>query len=82
MMYIPTSKEVKYKAKSWIETFGSRGSKAIGGSISSKLVKGGLDAVMVKGNFIGLSIIGLWTFVAFFVGNKNAKLIRDNKIIE
>ena len=82
MMYIPTSKEVKYKAKSWIETFGSRGSKAIGGSISKTLVKGGLDAVMVKGNFIGLSIIGLWTFVAFFVGNKNAKLIRDNKIIE
>ena len=82
MMYIPTSKEVKYKAKSWIETFGSRGSKAIGGSISKTLVKGGLDAVMVKGNFIGLSIIGLWTFAAFFVGNKNAKLIRDNKIIE
>ena len=82
MMYIPTSKEVKYKAKSWIETFGSRGSKAIGGSISKTLVKGGLDAVMIKGNFIGLSIIGLWTFAAFFVGNKNAKLIRDNKIIE
>lgn len=82
MMYIPTSKEVKYKAKSWIETFGSRGSKAAGGAISKKIVKGGLDAVMVQGNIIGLAIIGIWTAAAVFVGNKNAKLIKDGDIVE
>ena len=82
MMYIPTSKEAKYKAKSWIETFGSRGSKAAGGSICKNIAKDGLDAVMLKGNMIGLAIIGVWTASALFVGRKNAQLIKEGKIVE
>ena len=82
MMYIPTSKEVKFKAKSWIETFGSRGSKAAGGAISKSIAKGGLDAVMVQGNIIGLAVIGVWTMAALFVGNKNAELVKNNEIVE
>ena len=27
-LYVPTSHDVKYKSQAWIETFGSRGSKA------------------------------------------------------
>ena len=82
MMYIPTSKDAKYKAKSWIETFGSRGSKAAGGSICKNIAKGGLDAVMIRGNMIGLAIIGVWTAAAVFVGRKNAELIKEGKIVE
>ena len=29
-LYIPTTKDVRYKSQAWIESFGSRGSKAAG----------------------------------------------------
>ena len=29
-LYIPTTKDVRYKSQAWIESFGSRGSKAVG----------------------------------------------------
>ena len=37
MMYIPTSKAVKYKAKSWIDLFGGRAAKAAGSSVTTAL---------------------------------------------
>ena len=33
-LYIPTTKEVRYKAQAWIESFGGRGSKAAGSGIN------------------------------------------------
>ena len=33
-LYIPTSKDVRYKSQAWIESFGSRGSKAVGSGIN------------------------------------------------
>ncbi len=33
-LYIPTTKDVRYKSQAWIETFGSRGSKAVGSGIN------------------------------------------------
>ncbi len=33
-LYIPTTKDVRYKSQAWIETFGSRGSKAAGSGIN------------------------------------------------
>lgn len=35
-LYIPTTKDVRYKAQAWIETFGSRGSKAAGSAINDQ----------------------------------------------
>ena len=33
-LYVPTSHDVKYKSQAWIETFGSRGSKAAGSGVN------------------------------------------------
>jgi ATP:ADP antiporter, AAA family len=33
-LYIPTTKDVRYKSQAWIESFGSRGSKAAGSAIN------------------------------------------------
>jgi AAA family ATP:ADP antiporter len=33
-LYIPTTKEVRYKSQAWIESFGSRGSKAAGSGLN------------------------------------------------
>src|SRR5690606_5040397 len=34
-LYIPTTKDAKYKAKAFIEMFGSRGSKALGSGVNA-----------------------------------------------
>ncbi len=35
-LYIPTTKDVRYKSQAWIESFGSRGSKAAGSAINDQ----------------------------------------------
>ncbi|MCX5921760.1 MAG: hypothetical protein NTX86_00300 [Candidatus Dependentiae bacterium] len=81
MMYIPTSKDAKFKSKGWIDMFGGRFSKAGGGSINS-FFKHNLSELMVYGTFISLGIIGIWLGAAFYVGKKNAQLIKDGEIVQ
>lgn len=75
-MYIPTSKDVKCKAKSWIDVQGSRSSKALGAGIVA------LSPLIAFSSIISLGIIGLWVPIALFVGRTNNKLVEENRIIE
>lgn len=82
MMYIPTSKDAKFKAKGWIDMFGGRSAKA-GGSIITDALKHDAATLMGMGTLISLGLIGLlWLPAAMYVGNKNEQLIKDNEIIE
>ncbi|MBA3953720.1 hypothetical protein H0X48_00165 [Candidatus Dependentiae bacterium] len=81
MLYIPTSKDAKFKSKGWIDTFGSRFAKAGGAQVNNKL-KDDLSELLVYGSFISLGLIGLWLVAAVYVGAKNHVLIKENKIIE
>ena len=82
MMYIPTSKDAKFKAKGWIDMFGGRTAKA-GGSVITDRLKHSAQELMSMGTLISLGIIGLmWIPAAIYVGNKNEKLIKNNEIIE
>jgi AAA family ATP:ADP antiporter len=81
MMYIPTSKDAKFKSKGWIDMFGSRFAKAGGGQINN-LFKHNLGELMVYGTFFSFGLIGIWLAAAFYVGRKNQQLIHDGKIIE
>lgn len=82
MMYIPTSKDVKFKAKGWIDMFGGRSAKA-GGSLITDALKADASNLMGMGTLISLGLIGLlWIPAAMFVGNKNEQLIKENEIIE
>jgi AAA family ATP:ADP antiporter len=87
MMYIPTSNNAKFKVKGITDTVGSRGGKMVGSSIAGTFnVVGNITAsianLMAFGTLIGLGFIGIWIVAAFYVGNKNAQLVRDNQIIE
>ena len=75
-LYIPTTKDVKYKAKSWIDMFGLRFSKSIGSFL------GGV--VEMHPYVIGIfSVIGLgaWITTAGVVGTVNEKALKRDKII-
>lgn len=80
IMYIPTSKDVKFKAKSWIDVFGSRSAKAGGAAINAFFTE--ISSLLFFGSLISIGVVGVWIATAFFVGKKNQHLVRENKIIE
>jgi AAA family ATP:ADP antiporter len=81
VMYIPTSKDVKFKAKGWIDLFGNRSTKASGAGINI-MFKASLSRLLLFGSVISLGLVGVWIVVAFFVGNKFNDLQKDNTIVE
>jgi AAA family ATP:ADP antiporter len=87
MMYIPTSKDVKFKTKSIIDMFGSRSAKMSGAQIGGWFNVEGNPALSIQnlinyGTLISLGVIGIWIAAAIYVGNKNATLLEEKKIIE
>ncbi len=81
MMYIPTSKDAKFKSKGWIDTFGSRFAKA-GGAQVSDAFKHTLNELMIYGTLFGFGLIGIWFIAALYVGTKNHRMIKENSIVE
>jgi len=78
--YIPTTKDSKYKAQSWIEMFGSRSSKATGSAVN--LVNGVSPAAYALLSFvIPLGLIGVWIFIAIFVGKTYTAAVKENKVV-
>lgn len=81
MMYIPTTKDVKFKAKSWIDMFGGRSSKAAGASVTNMFAHSIPDLLMY-GTLISFGIIGVWFVVATFVGSTFKRLTDNDEVIE
>ncbi len=80
IMYIPTSKDVKFKAKSVIDMFGGRSAKATGSGIKALVTS--TAAPLAYGSIISLGIIGVWIAAARFVGRKNKELTDSGNIIQ
>jgi AAA family ATP:ADP antiporter len=81
-LYIPTSKDIQFKSKSWIDSFGQKFSKGIG-SIYNKLIQ------FIPNNIINLFqlsffllIITLWTMLAYYLGKQWQKAIDKKEIIQ
>lgn len=83
-LYIPTVKDVRFKSKAWIESFGQRFSKTCG-----SVVIGGVQAVAVVGSplytflfstFFAVVIV-LWTMLAWFLGKKYVSVIKNKEVI-
>lgn len=81
MMYIPTSKDVKFKSKGFIDIFGSRLSK-LGGAQINDTFKHSMHNLMIYGTAFSLGLTGIWILAALYVGYKNSQLIEENKIVE
>ena len=80
-LYIPTSDAIKFKAKSWIDSFGSKISKSFG-SIYNKCIQFVPLAYLYSvqmGFFMGL--IGCWTLLAYLMGKKWSESIEKNEVI-
>lgn len=77
MLYIPTSRNIKYKSKAWIEMFGTRFSKAAG-SVVNQFVG---PIVLFTGSLSLVSVV-LWIILAGVLGNTFSSAVHNEKLIE
>lgn len=78
--YIPTSKDVKFKAKGWIDTVGYRSAESMGGAIG--IIFPIMTNLVFFGSLISIGVVAVWTMTAIYVGTKNSQLLKNNKVIE
>lgn len=81
VMYIPTSRDAKFKAKGWIDMFGARGSKALGSGFN-EFLKRTPQVLLYTGTILSLGLIGIWIVIAYFVGNKYHRLVKEGRIVK
>lgn len=77
VLYIPTSKNIKYKAKAWIDMFGVRFAKATGSGISGFI---GPVIGVVGATCFGL--IAVWVGASTLIGNMYQKVTNSKKFID
>ena len=69
LLYQPTSKAVKFKAKSWIDIFGQRGAKALG-SVVTNFYSDSAAMLMSNGMIISMGLSGFLLYVSNWMGGK------------
>lgn len=80
-LYIPTVKAVKFKSKSWIDTFGRKMAKGVGSVFNgiSSLFGAAWFQVIHTGLF-GVIIL-LWVVVAYLLGKRYNQAIKNQEVI-
>ena len=80
-LYIPTVKEIKFKSKSWIDTFGQKFARATGSTFNGVVAQYG-SAIFFSAHYIFLgAVAGLWVIVAYFLGKRYETAIANNEVI-
>uniref|UniRef100_A0A6U3R993 ADP,ATP carrier protein n=1 Tax=Ditylum brightwellii TaxID=49249 RepID=A0A6U3R993_9STRA len=69
ILYQPTSPSVRYKAKSWIDIFGARGSKAMG-SVVTNAFSDSAQVLVSNGSLVGMAVASFLIWNAKFMGKK------------
>eukprot|EP00607_Mallomonas_marina_P008356 CAMPEP_0182424498 /NCGR_PEP_ID=MMETSP1167-20130531/10710_1 /TAXON_ID=2988 /ORGANISM="Mallomonas Sp, Strain CCMP3275" /LENGTH=368 /DNA_ID=CAMNT_0024604357 /DNA_START=672 /DNA_END=1778 /DNA_ORIENTATION=+ len=80
ILYQVTSSSIKFKCKSWIETFGQRGSKAAGSVITNAFANSLIDLANY-GSFAGVCISISLIAISKYMGRKFEELIDSGEKI-
>ena len=83
-LYIPTVKDIRFKSKAWIESFGQRFAKACGSGVIGSIQKVatiGSPAYLALFSAFFAIIITLWTLVAYLLGRKYDSAIKKGEAI-
>lgn len=88
-LYIPTSKDTKYKAQAWIEMFGGRLSKGSGSYINTFRAPmlahynaiDGVARFLMFSSIISFGLVGVWLLVAIYVAKTYDQAIKEKRIV-
>lgn len=88
-LYVPTTPDAKYKAQAWIETFGSRGSKAAS-SVYNNMTKSfqtwfgkeaGIAWHIILGSYMAFGLAAAWFFIALYLGRTYTKAVNEKRVV-
>ena len=80
-LYIPTVKEIKFKSKSWIDTFGQKFARASGSTFNGIVAQYGAS-IFFSAHLIFLGVVaGMWFIVAYLLGKRYETAIANNEVI-
>lgn len=80
MLYQPTSSAVRYKAKSWIDIFGARGSKALGSVVTNAFSDSATNLVQ-NGSLVGMAVASFLIWNARYMGRSFEEYIKTGYIV-
>lgn len=80
MLYQPTSSAVRYKAKSWIDIFGARGSKALG-SLVTNAFSDSASHLVANGSLVGMCVASFLIWNARFMGRSFDEYVKTGYIV-
>jgi ATP:ADP antiporter, AAA family len=81
VMYIPTSDDIKFKAKGWIDMFGTRSAKGTGALINT-MFGHSMSTLMVYGLMVSFGFVAIWLVIAIAVGRIFNRLQDDGTIVK
>lgn len=82
-LYIPTVKDIRFKSKAWIDSFGTRASKAFSATIFDILARFTPGSPMFLAGSAGFfaGVLLVWIVDAWYLGKTYQKAIDNNEVI-
>lgn len=81
VLYIPTIKDIQFKSKAWIDSFGRTISKSSGSVVNLLTAFQSVNVqAAIMFSFI-MSVSSIWLVVAYFMGKKYVETINNNEVI-
>lgn len=80
MLFIPTSHDIRYKAKAWIESAGRTFSKSSGALVNISSQRAAALA-FTGSTLFSLAATGIWLMIALLVGTKYNQAVKNHKVI-
>lgn len=81
ILYVPTVKDIQFKSKAWIDSFGRTFSKSSGSMVNLLSIIKGTSFLLGFQAIITLAISGIWLGISILVGKKYQQTIKSNGVI-
>lgn len=81
MLFIPTVKDIQFKSKAWIDSFGRTFAKTTGSTLNVFAIMRAPSFFLILESFFSIGLAIIWTFIALMVGTRYAKTILNNDVI-
>jgi len=88
-LYIPTSKDARYKSQAWIEVFGGRGAKALGSGVNALKLPmneffgpvAGVSLFLTTASCASIGLVGIWLVTTIFVSQQYNKAVKEERVV-
>jgi AAA family ATP:ADP antiporter len=81
ILFIPTVKDIRFKSKAWIESFGRTVSKTTGSTFNMLALLNTPYFCIILESCVSIVMASIWALIALFVGRTYLKTVTSNGVI-